>query len=152
MTSLNNRLQQLLLKKKKSASIAQKGFTLIELLIVVVILGVLSGIAVPAFLNQQDKAKENAANAEVMSILRACAALQITGDTSKAQALPKDGSTVLYTASGTAANATVTNGCPDFGDVKLTGSKTAGPTKGFTKEAIADIKDGGVSLTQPAEK
>jgi type IV pilus assembly protein PilA len=80
MTSFNSRLQQALLKKKKGASITQKGFTLIELLIVVVILGVLSAIGVPAFLNQQKKAEANAANTEVMQSARSCAALQITGE------------------------------------------------------------------------
>ena len=53
-------LQQALKSSKKAAN---KGFTLVELLIVVVILGILSGVALPNFIKQRDKAKVGAANA-----------------------------------------------------------------------------------------
>ena len=36
---------------------AQAGFTLTELMVVVIILGVLSGIAVPTYMRQQRKAR-----------------------------------------------------------------------------------------------
>lgn len=156
MTSFNSRLQQALLKKKKGASIAQKGFTLIELLIVVVILGVLSAIAVPAFLNQQEKAKANAMNTEIMSLLRACAALQVTGDTGNASPLPTDGAATpadLYAPSastGTLGASSGTTYCPDKGNVTLTGVK-AGNYASLTTVAIAKLTNGGVQLDTKAE-
>jgi type II secretion system protein G len=49
----------------------QRGFTLIELLIVVIILAVLAGIAVPSYLTITSRAKESGTEAEMANIATA---------------------------------------------------------------------------------
>ncbi|WP_017653672.1 type IV pilin-like G/H family protein [Fortiea contorta] len=66
-TELKAKFLQHILQKKKE----DEGFTLIELLVVIIIIGILSAIALPSFLNQANKAKQSEAKTYVGSMNRA---------------------------------------------------------------------------------
>ena len=59
-------LQHIIGKKKEN-----EGFTLIELLVVIIIIGILSAIALPSFLNQANKGKQSEAKQYTGSMNRA---------------------------------------------------------------------------------
>jgi type IV pilus assembly protein PilA len=65
-TELKAKFLQHILNKKKN----EEGFTLIELLVVIIIIGILSAIALPSFLNQANKARQSEAKTYVGSINR----------------------------------------------------------------------------------
>ncbi len=65
-TELKAKFLQHLIQKKQ-----EKGFTLIELVIVMVLIGILSAIALPTFLNQSGKAKQAEAKQNLGVVNRA---------------------------------------------------------------------------------
>jgi type IV pilus assembly protein PilA len=97
MTTLNNKLQLALLKRKKARNKLEKGFTLVELMIVIVIVGILSAVALPNFLNQTGKAKATEAQGKIAAALKDASALYHDGSLTGAD--PAGARATLDTAS-----------------------------------------------------
>ncbi|MHC0061517.1 type IV pilin-like G/H family protein [Nostoc sp. UIC 10890] len=81
-TELKAKFLQHILNKKNE----NEGFTLIELLVVIIIIGILSAIALPSFLNQANKAKQSEAKTYTGSMNRAQQAFYLEQNQFAAQA------------------------------------------------------------------
>lgn len=78
-TTLRTRTQLALLNKlREKKNPLQKGFTLVELMIVVAVIGVLSAVALPNFLQARNAAAAGATVGSVLGLAKECATLAIS--------------------------------------------------------------------------
>jgi len=98
----------------------EKGFTLVELMIVIIILAVLTGIAIPSYMALRNRARESATEAEMKNIATALelymadiekypATLTITAYMDPVPANDAWGKTYVYAQTGSGTGYTLTS-------------------------------------------
>lgn len=95
---------QRLARGLRKAGTDQRGFTLTELLVVIVIIGILVGIAVPTFLAQRERAQNAAAQSDLRNAGTAATTCSVDNDGSYDGCGTLDGTSLSFPEDGSGDN------------------------------------------------
>ena len=147
-------LQKLNTPSTRKKNLLQKGFTLVELMIVIVIVGILSAVALPNFLNQTDKAKATEPKTKVSALLKQAQAEALSDTAANAVTLMNTqttGPVAIATATGDWTY-TMASGSTATDDIVVTAAPKANTAAaGITAiQGCVDVKTGAIELDQSA--
>lgn len=137
---------------RKSMQEKDQGFTLVELLVVVIIIGILSAIAIPAFLNQRKKAVDASIKSDLKTVATNLETYYTDEQTYPAASTSSGTPPTLAIGTGTnAITVTLSSGntvvyTPDTGNQTYTlhGYNTKGTADSATKYFLYDSDGGGL--------
>ena len=99
----------LLQQMRQRHNLARQAFTLVELMIVVAIIGLLSAVALPQFLNARDTADAKAKVGEAVGIAKECAVFNAEADVTPSTITPPGGGTGKSCGGATPAEVGITS-------------------------------------------
>jgi prepilin-type N-terminal cleavage/methylation domain-containing protein len=135
------------MNRKEQVSRSVAGFTMIEMMVVVIIVGVLAAIAIPAYSGYVKKSRVSEATARIGDILTAAKSFAIESEDDTAGAdWPANGGTPGFFGDMTASpNFTYTLAGNDDGDITITATGTGSQMSGITVTlTAADLASTGV--------